>query len=143
MSFLACGFESVNFQAPCWIPKVSFDPPAVKMSSFVVLTASVTKELANEAPPLAKTLAQSSPATAGSSTALPSSSNGPLGRFPVPLPGGGPKMSEGMTALTVTEAVAPAASDALLAVNKSPVLIEVTSKVDASTPHDSRAASGS
>src|SRR5262249_19542242 len=136
MSSLACGLESVNSHGPSWTPLVSLDPPAVKMSSPRELTASVANEGANEAPPPPKTaLLQSSPATAGSSIALPSSSNGPLGRFPVPPPepGGSPKMFERMTALTVTDSVTPAASETLLAVNKSPGLIDVVSKVDEKT----------
>ena len=55
----------------------------------------------------------------------------------------GPKMSRGTTALTVTEAVAPAGRDALLAVNKSSMLIVAVSKLKASTPHVSRSAAGS
>src|SRR5262249_59418517 len=121
MSSLACGLESVNSHGPSWTPLVSLDPPAVKMSSPRELTASVANEWANDAPPSPKTaLLQSSPATAGSSIALPSSSNGPLGRLPVPPPepGGSPKISDGISASTLTEALAPAASDELDAVNK-------------------------
>ena len=52
-------------------------------------------------------------------------------------------MSSGMTASTLTEAVAPAASDAVDAVNKSSTLIEVVSNVDEKTVQVSRSASGS
>src|SRR5262245_18895721 len=41
MSFLACGFEAVNNQGPDWMPRVSFEPPPVKMSSVLELTLSV------------------------------------------------------------------------------------------------------
>src|SRR5262245_43026076 len=144
MSFLACGLDVVYFHGPCWMPRVSFDPPEVKMSSPVELTASVTKVWANGLPPSPKTaLAQSSPATSGSLTAFPSSSNGPAGRFPVPPPGGEPKMSRGTTALTVTEAVAPAGRLELVAVRKSPTLMLVVAKVEESTFQVSRSGSGS
>src|SRR5262245_56477176 len=43
MSFLPCGLDSVNSHLPDWMPWVSFDPPPVKMSSVLLLTASVTK----------------------------------------------------------------------------------------------------
>src|SRR5262245_60292253 len=115
------------------------------MSSPVVLTASVTKLWANELPPFPNTaLLQSSPVTAGSSRAFPSSSKGPLGRFPVP-PGGvvGPKMSSGIRAFTVTEAVATAARLGLLAVSRSPMLMLVVEKVDEATPQVSKSGSGS
>src|SRR5262245_29208188 len=113
------------------------------MSSVLELTGSVTKLWASEVPPLPKAaFAQSSPAAASFAT-LPSNSNGPFGKFPVPPDVVEPKISAGITAFTVTEAVAPAASEALDAVKKSLVLIEVAPNEDEPTVHESSVASGS
>src|SRR5262245_6462525 len=141
MSFLACGLESVNSQGPFPMLCVSLEPPPVKMSSAVVLTASVTK-LAAMAPlvlvPLTTSLkiwSQSCEVVVEPDVprtpevALPSSSNTPAATgspllVPPPV---GPKMSRGIKALTVTDTLAPAARVKLLAVRKSLVLIEVVS----------------
>src|SRR5262249_16031004 len=156
MSFLACGLESVNRHGPPWTPLVSFEPPPVKMSSPVVLTASVTKLLASA--PLVR-----GPFTASAKTwspscegvvepddprtpvvALPSSSKTPAatGSPLPPPPPDEPKISKGITALTVMVTVVPAGKVALLAVRKSPLLIEDTSKVLEATVQVSWSAAG-
>src|SRR5881397_4068686 len=113
------------------------------MSSVLELTASVTKLWAVELPPLPKTaLLQSSPATLGSLTAFPSSSNNPGGSgSPLPAPVL-PNRSAGTTALTTTVTLAPAGSDASVAVRKSVELIVAESKVLEATPQLSRSGSG-
>src|SRR5262245_26193040 len=114
MSSLPCGLELVNSQGPFWMPWMSLEPPPWKMSSVVELTTSCTKLCPIELPKVPnRALLQSSPATAGSLIAFPSNSKRPVGSgLPLPWPGGVPKRSAGIGALTVIVAVAavPAAA---------------------------------
>src|SRR3954469_5557205 len=114
------------------------------MSSSLELTLSVTKLCAVEAPPLPnRTLSQSSPATVGSFSALPSSSNRPAGSGrPLAVPPSLPNTSGGTTALTTIVTVAPAGRLASVAVRKSVGLTDAASNVLDATPQVSRSASG-
>src|SRR5438128_1182563 len=134
MSSLPCGLPAVDSQGPCWMPEMSLEPPPVKMLSLVLLITSVTEAWSAELPPFPKrTLLQSSAGPTGgaalNAVASPSSSNRPLGiGSPLPtVPGGGPKIFTGITALTMMETLEPAARVALLAVRKSPELSEAES----------------
>src|SRR3954469_9708714 len=114
------------------------------MSSVLELTWSVTKLWAVEAPPLPnRTLSQSSPATAGSFSALPSSSNRAAGSgWPLAVPPSLPNRSNGIRALTTIVAVAPAGTLASVAVRKSVELTDAVSNVLDVTDQLSRSASG-
>ena len=143
ISFLPCCGKFVNRHGPCCMPRVSSEPPPVKASSPLVLTASVTK-LDAIAPlvlvPLTtslKTWSQSCEVVvepdvpSNPVVALPSNSNTPAATgspLPAPLPVV-PKMSPGIVALRVTDVLAPAGRVALVAVRKSLVLIEAVSRV--------------
>src|SRR5262249_46230368 len=136
MSSLPCGLLPVHSQGPDWMPRVSLEPPALKMLSLVVLMASLTKSTARA--PLAlvvvpwkslKTWSQSCEVLGLSVVTLASSSKRPDGTTSgrVPL-GVVPKKFRGTRALTVIEMLAPPARLALSAVSNSLGLIEEVSK---------------
>src|SRR5262249_38389408 len=122
------------------MPEMSLEPPALKMSSLVVLMASLTKSTARA--PLAlvvvpwkslKTWFQScEPLT--STVVLPSSSKRlggrPSGRVELGL---FPKKVRGTRALTVIDSVAPPAREALVADSTSLLLIEAVSNWEETT----------
>src|SRR5262249_6780361 len=125
MSSLPCGLPPVHSHCPDWMPRVSLEPPALKMLSLVVLMGSLTKSTARAPLVLvlpawesAKTWSQSCEVLGLSVTTLPSSSKrfGGTGSGRLAL-GVFPKEFAGTRALTVIVAVTPPAREAAVPVS--------------------------